>query len=714
MTFAGLPAAQLLPLFGGGAAALTVLYLLRQRRRRLEVPFLRLWSETLRQSEATSLWRKLKRWLSLLLQLLILGLLVLALGDPRLGASQKGRTVVLLLDASASMQASAPAVAAGDRARARAQGADAARTTRFALAKEEARRLVRDLAGDDVAVVVALDSQPAPMGGLSQDERELLAQVDAVTVRDGPADLLRGLRLAQDLCAGRQNPQVVLVSDGGFDEAALQAAGERAAGLDLRFAALPGAGVAAGDSVDANLAITSFSVRRYRKNRLSYEVLVEIGAFPGEPAPFAKDGRDTKDQSARPIAAQLQLLQEGEVVDVQELSIRPGERVQRLYPNLAGSGVHLEARIARKGPQGAARPDLLPLDDRAYALLPERRRQRLLLVTAGNLFLEGALLSASAGDENALELDKVSPAAYDGERAARYDVVLFDSFTPPSPPRTHALYLDPQGAGSPVPIAESVAAPFVTDVAKEHPVLRWVTLKDLNISRASVFRLGAGDTALASMLRKPFVVAHEGLDGGQRRRAVLVGFDLKKSDLPLRVAFPVLLVNALDWLAGDTVEEAQRFATGQTWRIPLGGVGGGKGDKTAKGDRAAPRPEAPRPAAADLVLPLEPGQASPTVVSLPVDPEAAVAQYHGQRVGFYELRRPGERTLLLAANLSDPTESAARWRREFRVGPAPGKTLAPPELGRSALRRVLWPYLLLLALGLLCVEWWSYQRRWTV
>ena len=72
-----------------------------------------------------------------------------------------------------------------------------------------------------------------------------------------------------------------------------------------------------------------------------------------------------------------------------------------------------------------------------------------------------------------------------------------------------------------------------------------------------------------------------------------MGFDLKKSDLPLRVAFPVLLVNALDWLAGDTVEEAQRFATGQTWRIPLGGVGGGKGDKTAKGDRAAPRPEAP-------------------------------------------------------------------------------------------------------------------------
>ena len=37
-----------------------------------------------------------------------------------------------------------------------------------------------------------------------------------------------------------------------------------------------------------------------------------------------------------------------------------------------------------------------------------------------------------------------------------------------------------------------------------------------------------------------------------------------------------------------------------------------------------------------------------------------------------------------------------------------------PEIGRSALKRVLWPYLILGALLILCLEWWTYHRRWTV
>ncbi|MCS6915561.1 MAG: VWA domain-containing protein [Myxococcales bacterium] len=652
MTLAGLPWAQLLGLFAAGAAALTMLYLLRQRRRRLEVPFLRLWEQVLRQSEATTLWQRMQRWLSLLVQLLILSLLVLALGDPRLGASPRGRTLVLLIDASASMQA---------------KGGDG--RSRFDLAVEQARHLVRHLAGDDTAVVVALDSQPAPMGGLSQNERELLQQLDAVRVQDGPADLLRGLQLAQDLSAGRPNPQVVLFSDGGFDEATLAAV---PAGLDLRFQPLPD-GAARMAAAEGNLAITSFAVRRYRRNRLGYEVLVELAAFGPS---GGSDGPS--------VPVELEIRQEGETVDLQQLTLRPGERLRRLYPNLGGSGTRLEARLRRR-----SGGDLLPLDDTAYALMPQRRRQRLLLVSRGNLFLEGALLSISAGEENQIEIEKVAPAAYDPLQAARFDIVLFDAFTPPEPPAAHALYLDPQGPGSPLPIVETVVAPLVTDVAKEHPVLRWVTLKDLNISRASVFRLGPNDVALASMLRRPILAALERQQGGKVRRAVLVGFDIRRSDLPLRVAFPLLLVNALDWLAGEVTDEALRFTTGQTWRIPLA-------------DRAAaPTGEA------DLVLP-DGGR-------VPVPVHEGVALYHGQRVGFYELQSRGQRPVLLSANLFNPVESTVRLRTELAVGEGAARRVLPqPEMGRRAVRRALWPYLLLLCLLLLFLEWWSYQRRWTV
>ena len=108
VTLLGLPLAQLLTVLGAGAALLTVLYVLKQQRRRVEVPFSRLWQKVLNQSDATSLWRKLLRWLSLLIQLILLALLAFALGDPRLGRSKVGRSLVLLIDASASMQAALP------------------------------------------------------------------------------------------------------------------------------------------------------------------------------------------------------------------------------------------------------------------------------------------------------------------------------------------------------------------------------------------------------------------------------------------------------------------------------------------------------------------------------------------------------------------------------------------------------------------------------
>jgi len=102
--FAGLPLAQLVAIFGAVGFGVMVLYVLKLRRRVVAVPFSPLWERILRDKEATTLFSRLKRLLSLLLQLALLALLVLALGDPRAAESLlRGRTVVVLLDASASI-----------------------------------------------------------------------------------------------------------------------------------------------------------------------------------------------------------------------------------------------------------------------------------------------------------------------------------------------------------------------------------------------------------------------------------------------------------------------------------------------------------------------------------------------------------------------------------------------------------------------------------
>lgn len=671
MSFLGLALQQLALIFAVASVSLTALYLLKQQRRRVEVPFVKLWQHVLQRSEATSWWRKLLRWLSLLLQLVLLALLVASLGDPRLGRSQSGRTLVLLIDASASMQARMT-MPGGTK-----------QVSRLSVAQAQARDFVRSLGGDDLAVVVALDGQPAPMGGLSYDESDLLAQIDAVRARDTGADLPAAMTLSRVLLVGRPRPTVVLFSDGGFDDASLAtlAVGND---IDLRFQPL--SQVADARSGTGNAAITALAVRRYRRNRLSYEVLVRMMWFPGPVASGVTRSGTTP--AATPQRATLELRQDGEVVDVQTVDLLPNQAVERIYNNLSGAGRNIEARLQLVG---APTSDVLPLDDRAFTVLPERRRQRVLVVTRGNLFLEGALLATGAGEENHLTVERVSPAAYDPARADRYDAVVFDGYTPKAPPNAHAIYLDPQGPESPFAVRGTVKSPLITDVEASHPILRWVSLTDVNMSRSSAFVLGPTDRALASMLKQPLIVAREESTRSGLRRSLALGFDLRASDLPLRVAFPLLLMNTLDWFAGDVDEDLGSRRTGHIWRIPLTQVGR---------KSAAPRPLS---ATANLLLP------DGELLTAPVS--EGYALHYGQRVGFYELSLPDSVPLRFAGNLSDPQESAAAIRSELR---SENTRLRPPEPGQRALRRTLWPYLLLAAFVLLALEWWSYHRRWTV
>jgi von Willebrand factor type A domain/Aerotolerance regulator N-terminal len=626
VTFLGAPLSAVAGGFAVGGAALVALYVLKLRRRRVEVPFAYLWQRIVRDTESTALWKKLRRLVSLFIQLLILALLLFAVGDPRLATGSRGRTIVVVVDCSASMQA-------GD-----------VKPTRMEAAKEAARNLVRGLGGDDVAMLVRMDAQPAPVSGFQSDDRELLREVEKLRAADAPADLERAMRLGADALRGRKNPELVLIGDGAWDPAVWgRVSATRhdlstidVSNIDLRY--LP-----VGKS-DKNLAITAFAVRRYRANQTAYEVLVEVQSF----GPTAQTAR-------------LELSQDGEVVEVEPLTLQAGERVQRRYPNLAGDGTRLEARLA-------GTHDALPLDDVAYALLPPRHKLKVLVVTDGELFLMGAM-GALLVDSN-LDITKVTK--YDAAETAKYDAVILDNVTPPAdaPPRTHALYINPRGEGSPFHIAGEIAAPLVTESAASHPLMRWVTFKDLNIARASRFALEAGDVAVASALRQPVIAARD-RDG---HKVAAIGFALAKSDLPLRVAFPVLVVNALDWFGGNDGDLMTSFSTARPWRL------------RATGD--------------ELRI---------------VDPDGVVhkapvhegrATFFGARVGYYQA---GDR--MFAANLASPAESRIEPRATLTVD---GQTLKAPEPGQVGLRRALWAWLAALALLILCVEWWTYNRRVTV
>ena len=408
MILAGLPLATLLGMFGAAAVFATALYILKLRRRTVPVPFSKLWEKILRDKEATSLFSRLKRLLSLLVQLALLALLAFALGDPRAAATLiKGRNLVVLVDASASMQATDVA------------------PTRLAVAKDEVKKVIRGLGGSDRMLVAQMDAAITPLGPMSGDTSELERALDSIKATDARADFPRALRFATDSVRGLENAEIVIVSDGRLGDA-VDSAGKVKIPEGVKLTYLP---IGAIGSTSRNVGITAFSVRRYPLDKSRYEVMLEV----------TNTGAEQED-------VELSLLGDSNLVDLTKLRLKPGERLPRFYPNLSGASRTLEAKIAPlPGSQ-----DSLPADDHAYALLPERRRAKVLVVSPGNTYLEAALLL-----DEYLDVQVVSPKDYVEKIApsgAKQDVVIFDGATPAQAPRGNAIYLDPRGPGSPVKV----------------------------------------------------------------------------------------------------------------------------------------------------------------------------------------------------------------------------------------------------------------------
>ena len=671
----------------GGAAVLAVgAYIIKMRRRRFEVPFSRLWQRVLEQRDANALWKQLRRLMSLLLILLIIAIMLFAALDPTLGAvDREARSVVVLLDASASMKAM-DGNAAGDDKRAE---------SRLDAAKQRTKRLIDGMGGGDVAMIMKVDGQATPMSRFSSDGPMLDKIIDGITASDTPADLTRALGAAADALRDRPNPLIVLVSDGAFPEQQLglvewhgpanpatpappAAPADKAKSLaavdltniDVRY--LP-----VGHRSD-NVGIIAFNVRRYIANKAAYEVYIEVQNFGQEPA-----------------HRQLTLYNGDTAVDSKKIDLAPGQRIHKIYAKLPASA-DSKLRASLRPVDGPGGSDPFALDDQAYALLPVHKNQKVLLVGSPNLFLEGALLVY----ENIDLIGRVSPADYDAnpDVAAGADVVVFDEHTPEvlPPPPASLLYFHPTGPASPIAVRGQAVNPHITEVDEGHPVMRWVTLTDVYMDKTDTFAPDAkrGESTLAFSVRDSVIAAKR--DG--KRKILAIGFSLpaqgreSATDLTMRVAFPMLLVNALDWFAGDQTDLLTTYPTGSRERVPLDGV------------VSATEAEVRGPDGSVTRTPVLDGHAT----------------FYGSRVGYYELsaKAPGGNVRVeLAANLSSVEESDIAPSARLTLGGsagAGGKQLAEPEAFAITHSQKLWLYLIMFAAGLILVEWITYHRRITV
>ena len=122
---------------------------------------------------------------------------------------------------------------------------------------------------------------------------------------------------------------------------------------------------------------------------------------------------------------------------------------------------------------------------------------------------------------------------------------------------------------SPIPPSVLSEHPLVVETDPEDPITRFVDLGTSAILRAA--RLpreipGWSIRAPVAGASGPLVVS---LESSQRRR-VIIGFDPIDSDLPVRVAFPLLIRNAVAWLANKNSDGQIQIQAGQTLHLKNG------------------------------------------------------------------------------------------------------------------------------------------------
>ena len=619
------PAALALALL---AVPILLLYMLRLRRREQPVSSTWLWRELARDRAANAPWQRLRRNLLLFLQLLILAALVLALARPALRRPGLGGNLIVLLDASASMSAS--------------DGGP----TRFDDARAAVERLIGGLSGDDRLTLIRVGRTAEVLAAATSDRTLLRRALAAAAPENGPADWPAAFALAVGSTQGLNDPRVAIVSDGGLPE------GLPPLPAEVTFLPVGRAG--------ENLAITAQAVRAAAGDQ---QLLVAVS-----------------NTSATARSALLSLYLDDVLYDSRRLELAAGAQSAQTWSLPAGAGL---ARTQLEPRDGL--PDYLALDNSAWTPLDAGDTRRVLLSSDGNLFLE-RIFTVLPG----YELFRVSPEAAAQTTAGEepFDLTIYDGVPLPAGPLpSSALIFNPQ---PPADAEDNAPAPLLTVTGTftetaavriaDSPLLENVDWGSFAIASAQQVE-AAALPVVVSATAGPLLLAGES-DG---RRVVVFTFDLRASDLPLQIAFPIIMANITAWLNPGRIIAADNPQPGSTVTLL----------PDARAVRAA--------------VTLPDGSVWERDVTNTAEP---VVFDRTQQIGVYRVTTTDAAGAItpagaFAVNFFDAGESRIQPAASLQVGQA---QVTADAAGFEGLRE-LWPWLLAAGLTVLLVEWWVAYRR---
>ena len=398
-----------------------IFYLLKRRRVAHLVSSTIIWKRFLNETQANSPFQKLRHNWLLIIQLIFLSLAIFALIRPYFSSKiESGRFVVVILDVSASMQATDVSL------------------NRFELAKGEVNKMIDGMYDNDQMVLILSGGNTEVRQSPTSVKAILKKALDQVKVTDSPTRLLEAIKLSQNLSRNRPKVEVHLFSDGvssDLDAFELQ-------DLNLEYHRLGKGG--------GNLGITSLEVRPNPEQVGQQSVFATIGNF-----------------STNTMSSEVSLFFDDQMIGNRRLTVRPTNTASLVFSsNQRTNGVF---RMKLKN------DDFLQVDNIGSVMGLTRRNVEVLLITKGNVFLEKALRSID-------DVDLIVKSSLT-DSTPNVDVVVLDSIRPTVWPSGNVMAINTQSTNwfQPSGLLES---PPIVDWKSAHPILRFVNFDNVQVAQS--------------------------------------------------------------------------------------------------------------------------------------------------------------------------------------------------------------------------------------
>ncbi|HXB67437.1 MAG TPA: BatA and WFA domain-containing protein [Candidatus Acidoferrales bacterium] len=521
MYFLNLSLLQFVTVFGSISAISVALYLLDRSRRRQVVSTLRFWVAA-EQPTAAARRRRIQQPWSLLLQLIGMGLLVLAIAQLRVGSpALAGRDHVIVLDTSAWMLARTGPARTGSE---RTGPTRSASRTLMDVGRERARQYLRALPARDRVMLVRADALATPATAFEPDHRKVEAAIQASEAGSTALNLDQALAFARHMQGqdGRRVGEIAFIGPG---RTAPRDPGTAAAPpKNLRVIGVP-------DNIE-NVGLRKIGMRRSPTDSNVWEIYVAVHNYGTRAhavtllldfGPPGKAGRVAA--GSRPI------------------TLQPGAEVESSF----------EYRTVAAGVLGVTLTphDSFPADDHVEL---ELTAQPTLAVTVYSNQPE-LLRPLLAANPRVTAVYRKPREYRANDRANETGLVILDRFIPPQRPTADSMWIDPPATGSPVPIRTTAEQVAFARWDSSHPAAAGLRTRDFKLDRVSVFEAGAADGRIGEVEAGPVIVARPG-----KPKIVVLGFHPVLSGMRYELATPLLFANLLRWFSPEIFR--QREITG--------------------------------------------------------------------------------------------------------------------------------------------------------